>query len=313
MNSSLPPPAHSGISDVERDTGLSKETLRVWERRYAFPQPLRDAHGERLYPAEQVFKLRLLKRLLDQGHRPGKIVCRSAPELAALAGEARAPAPADLPDDLAACLALCTSHQMGALRARLVGAAAGMGLERFVAELVAPLTGLIGEAWARGEVAVFEEHLYTEALQMALRHAIVALAPGPDAAGPRILLTTLPQERHALGLLMAEALFTAQGADCVSLGVQTPLADIVDATRSQRADIVALSFSAAVNPRLAAEGLRGLHAALPPTVALWAGGANAALRRRGPFPWRVLGLADIGPALRDWRGGAAPLPQSYRE
>jgi len=313
MNSSPSLPAHSGISDVERDTGLSKETLRVWERRYDFPQPLRDAHGERLYPAEQVFKLRLLKRLLDQGYRPGKIVCRSAPELAALAGDVRAPAPADLPDDLAACLALCTSHQMGPLRARLLAAAAGMGLERFVVELVAPLTGLIGEAWARGEVAVFEEHLYTEALQMALRHAIVALAPKPAAAGPRILLTTLPQERHALGLLMAEALFTAQGAECVSLGVQTPLADIVDAARSQRADIVALSFSAAVNPRLAAEGLRGLRAALPAAVALWAGGANAALRRRGPVPWRVLGLADISPALRDWRDGAATATQSDRK
>lgn len=313
MDSSPSPPAHSGISDVERDTGLSKETLRVWERRYAFPQPLRDVHGERLYPAEQVFKLRLLKHLLDQGHRPGKIVCRSAPELAALAGDVGAPAPAHLPDDLAACLALCTSQQVGALRARLLAAAATMGLERFVAELVAPLTGLIGEAWARGEVAVFEEHLYTEALQMALRHAIVTLAPAPDAAGPRILLTTLPQERHALGLLMAEALFAGQGAECVSLGVQTPLADIVDAARSQRADIVALSFSAAVNPRLALEGLRGLRAALPQAVALWAGGGNAALRRRAAAPWRVLGLADIGPALHDWRRAAATAAQSDRK
>ena len=40
----------SGISiaAVERDTGLGKDTLRVWERRYGFPQPLRDAFGERV-------------------------------------------------------------------------------------------------------------------------------------------------------------------------------------------------------------------------------------------------------------------------
>ena len=36
----------STISDVERDTGVAKETLRVWERRYDFPQPLRDPNGE---------------------------------------------------------------------------------------------------------------------------------------------------------------------------------------------------------------------------------------------------------------------------
>jgi hypothetical protein len=310
----LSPPAHSGISDVERDTGLSKETLRVWERRYAFPQPLRDAFGERLYPAEQVFKLRLLKRLLDQGYRPGKIVCRSTQELAALAdGGAGAvesgsatPAlnagPADeLPDELHTCLALCTSHQMGALRLRLTAAAGAMGLDRFVIELVAPLTGLIGEAWSHGRVAVFEEHLYTELLQRVMRHAIFTLAPAPDAAGPRVLLTTLPQERHGLGLLMAEALCAAQGADCVSLGVQTPLVDIVEAARHQQADIVALSFSAAVNPRQALEGLNGLRLALPASVALWAGGSNAALRRRAPADFSVLGLADIGPAIAGWR------------
>jgi hypothetical protein len=53
------------------DTGIGKETLRVWERRYGFPQPLRDAFGERVYPADQVARLRLIKRLMDKGGRPG--------------------------------------------------------------------------------------------------------------------------------------------------------------------------------------------------------------------------------------------------
>ena len=35
------------IAAVARDTGLGKDTLRVWERRYGFPAPLRDAAGER--------------------------------------------------------------------------------------------------------------------------------------------------------------------------------------------------------------------------------------------------------------------------
>ncbi|MGE0106807.1 MAG: MerR family DNA-binding transcriptional regulator, partial [Thiomonas sp.] len=38
------------IAAVERDTGIGKDTLRVWERRYGFPQPHRDASGDRLYP-----------------------------------------------------------------------------------------------------------------------------------------------------------------------------------------------------------------------------------------------------------------------
>ena len=46
------------IAAVERETGLSKDVLRMWERRYGFPVPERDANGERLYPAAQVERLR---------------------------------------------------------------------------------------------------------------------------------------------------------------------------------------------------------------------------------------------------------------
>ena len=69
-------PAQSAlsISAVERDTGLTKDTLRVWERRYDFPKPLRDHNGERAYPTDQVEKLKLIKRLMDRGHRPGKVI-----------------------------------------------------------------------------------------------------------------------------------------------------------------------------------------------------------------------------------------------
>ena len=61
------------ITAVERDTRIGKDALRVWERRYGFPQPERDTNGERLYPPEQVERLRIIKRLLDAGHRPGRV------------------------------------------------------------------------------------------------------------------------------------------------------------------------------------------------------------------------------------------------
>ena len=88
--------AMMNISAVERDTGLGKDTLRVWERRYDFPQPVRDANGERLYPAEQVERLRQIKRLMDQGHRPGRLFAASAEELLAHAGTRRAGEPAGI-------------------------------------------------------------------------------------------------------------------------------------------------------------------------------------------------------------------------
>lgn len=299
------PIASSSISDVERDTGVAKETLRVWERRYAFPQPLRDAQGERLYPADQVAKLRLVKRLMDLGYRPGKMMSCSEVQLQELA-ERTCNANLQQPNlQLEMYITLCKTHQFDALRTSLSQAQMDLGLKRFIIDVIAPLTAQVGTAWARGELAVFGEHLYTETAQAVLRTAIFAQKSVAGIATPRILLTTLPQERHGLGLLMAESLFVAEGAYCISLGVQTPLLDIVEAARSQRADIIALSFSSAMNARQAAQGLSALRAALPPSIALWVGGSCSALGKRLPALVRVLTLGEIGAILSQWRNEAA--------
>ena len=295
----------SSISDVERDTGIPKETLRVWERRYAFPQPERDSNGERLYPGEQVQRLRVVKRLLDLGYRPGKIMHLEMDALNELANKAGTATPTPDADDpvLSQCLALIKGHKMVELRQRMAQAQLEMGLRRFVMEVVAPLTTIVGDAWAAGQLAVFEEHLFAETLQSVMRNAIFSAHQqiGKSAARPRVMLTTVPQERHGLGLLMAEALFVLEGAHCVSLGVQTPLSDIVAAAKVQHADIVALSFSSVMSPRAAIENVSELQSRLGDSVQVWAGGSCAALARRQLGPQCVLDLFDIGGAVARWR------------
>jgi DNA-binding transcriptional MerR regulator/methylmalonyl-CoA mutase cobalamin-binding subunit len=288
------------ISAVERDTGLSKDTLRVWERRYGFPLPGRDALGERTYPPEQVEKLRLIKRLLDQGWRPGKLMATPAGDLAALLEQTGTPREAPAASDkLDALLPLIRQHRSQELRAMLSQLLIKLGLQKFVLDIVAPFNDRIGEAWMRGEIEVFEEHLYTEQIQNVLRGAINAHLVG--AHRPRVLLTTLPEEEHGLGLLMAEALLVADGAQCVSLGTRTPLSDIRAAVIASAADVVALSFSAAYPARNAFSALNTLRNALPESTAIWAGGG--ALRDRGRHVPGVRVIGDIGDtleALREW-------------
>ncbi|MTW12470.1 MerR family transcriptional regulator [Pseudoduganella eburnea] len=297
----------STISDVERDTGLAKETLRVWERRYDFPRPERDTFGERVYPSEQVIKLRLIKRLIDLGYRPGKVIGYSSDELQALAQKAaigQKPETVRPHPELQAYLDLCKTHQMEAFRRKLTQSMLVMGLKSFVINLVGPLAILVGEAWACGQFAVFEEHLFAESVQIVLRSAVFSVPQVNHSSGtprPRVLLTTLPQERHGLGLLMAEAMFAAEGAHCIPLGVQTPLPDIVEAARAMQTDIVALSFSTTMNPRHVNDSLRELRARLPEQAEIWAGGSNSALRKRPPTYVNVCELADIGTAVAEWR------------
>lgn len=298
------------IAAVERDTGLSKDTLRVWERRYGFPVPGRDAHGERLYSREQLEQLRLIKRLLDTGHRTGQVVGLPQAELLALgrpagartaaaagvqpAGDAAAP-------QIQACFELVKRHDALGLRQTLSAAVQTLGLARFVSTLVAPLNSLIGDAWMNGQLEIFEEHFYTESVTAVLRHAISSLGTGA-AAAPRVLLTTFPQESHGLGLLMAETFLALQGCHCLSLGVQTPVPDIARAALAHDAGIVVLSFSASLNPKDVTQGLGDLRALLPPAVEIWTGGACPVLQRRSLPGVRVLAsFAAIEPELQRWR------------
>lgn len=264
------------ISAVERDTGLSKDTLRMWERRYGFPLPDRDANGERVYPIQQVEKLQLIKRLMDRGHRPGKIIPRSADDLAALDRELRSEVAPE--DNVSAMIDLVRTHQLPELRRQLFQLLMRDGLRDFVLETVSKLNGAVGQAWMRGEMAVFEEHLYTELVQTVLRNAIATIPQ--QARGPRVLLTTFPNESHGLGLLMVEALLTMEGATCIPLGVETPLPQIARAAQAHRADVVALSFSVNFNEKHALAGLQDLRGMLDGATEIWAGGAGIARARK---------------------------------
>jgi len=288
------------ITAVERDTGLSKDVLRMWERRYGFPRPERDGNGERLYPAEQVARLRLMKRLMDQGHRPGRLMQASDDELSQLAPRRAASMPSVPAAALEPLLELIKRHDTFAFRQQLQQTIGREGLLRFVQDTVAPLTEHVGDAWMNGEIRVYEEHLYTEQIKRVLRQAIAAL---PAATGaPRILLTTPPEEQHSIGLLMVEALFTLEGATCIALGTQTPLPEVVQAAADNAADVVALSISSAFPIRQISPLIEQLRRLLAPPVNLWVGG-GAVRRLHPPEGVRLLhSLPDALAALAEWRG-----------
>jgi MerR family transcriptional regulator, light-induced transcriptional regulator len=301
-----------GISAVERDTGLSKDTLRVWERRYGFPKPSRDAQGERAYTQRDVFRLRLVRRLLDAGHRPGRLLGLDEAQLQALDSPAApAGAVADGPDGkLDRLMELIRDHDLPALRDGLSQLLLRIGLEPFVLQVAAPMNRRVGQEWASGRLAVHEEHLYTEVIQRVLRNAIADIPAGRQ---PTVLLTTLPHEPHGLGLLMAESVLALDGCQCVALGVQTPVPDIVESVRRLQADIVALSFTGVGSAQTVLEGLGELRARLPASVQIWAGGDCPVLGRRRPAGITVLtDLPQLHTEVSRWRRlpPEGNLPQS---
>ena len=293
---------HFNIAAVERETGLSKDVLRMWERRYGFPLPERDANGERLYPAAQLDRLRQIKRLMDQGHRPGKLIAASPEELSQLAPRrtaSRRPIPAASTEDLGELLTLIKQHDATGYQQAMQQRLVRQGFQNFVQDTVAPLTQQVGEAWEDGLFEVFEEHLFTELTKRLLRQAIGTLPGGRRS--PRIVLTTVPDEQHLLGLLMVESLFALEGAECIPLGTQMPLRDIGRAALAHQADIVALSFSTAFPRRQISGVLEQLRQMLPNNIALWIGGQGVAGHSTSEDIRVLHSLDDALYSLAKWR------------
>lgn len=297
----LTPPMR--IADVERDTGIGKDTLRVWERRYDFPRPVRDELGERVYPADQIERLRIIRRLLDKGMRPSKVLPLELPELHQLLDTHNGPT--HNPARHAICLGLVKllrMHRSRELRESLNQILVQDGLQKFITDTIVPMNGIVGDYWIRGELTVPEEHLYTEQVQNVIRHAIHSQAAGEST--PRILFTTFPDEEHCLGILMVEAMCVSVGAHCTSLGTRIPLSDISKYASDGRYDVVALSFSAAYPSRTVMKDLAQFRELLPAEIEIWAGGAALNQKRIKLPNTRILTNIEGVPALvANWRSG----------
>ena len=288
------------IASVERETGLSKDTLRVWERRYGFPTPDRDSNGERLYAPTQVQRLTQIKRLMDRGHRPGKLLALDDAALVALDETRPSVMATSSVLQLDNWMHLVKTHDSEALQRQFYREMAKRGLAGFVQDIVAPLIARVGEAWSRNELGIFEEHLFSQHLEKMFRTVLANMSPLHGS--PRVLLTTLSGEEHTMGLLMVETLMVVEEVYPVLLGPQTPIDEIVRAAQIKQVDAVCLSFSSAYSSTLSAQGLRDLRQMLPAGIELWAGGYGVkAIRKPIDGVCLMPEFQDLYDGLAKWR------------
>ncbi|MEW8209028.1 MAG: MerR family transcriptional regulator [Candidatus Thiodiazotropha taylori] len=281
------------IGTVERDTGISRDTLRIWERRYGFPTPGRNNKGERVYSAEQIQRLQRIRRLLDQGFRPGKVVPLEEEALNKLANTLHdlLLSPRDMDPTHIRLIDLASSGDIPTLNAALEQLLAQEGLSSFVLDTFAPLTKAVGELWAAGRLQIFEEHILTRHL---VRFLDVAMSRvGYPPGNPEVLLGTLPGEPHALGLLMAEALLINSGRATLNLGTDVPLDEIVTAAERSGVSTVALSFSGCYTRNTIRDDLEELAERLPRAVRIWIGGDGVRRLRRLPPSVEIMSLESI--------------------
>jgi methanogenic corrinoid protein MtbC1 len=269
------------IGDICSETGLSADVVRVWERRYGFPVPLRLSSGHRRYRRGDLHLLRLMAEAVAQGHRPAVVVRADEAALKRLL------VPTDHPGTEAlfeAVQAMDTARMRQLLRQSI----AELGWKAFLQKTVTLLLERVGMAWAEGSIGIHHEHLATEVLEDLLRELRLEYQTQPGRGC--VLLCTLPGERHRLGLLMVALTYAAQGYRTELLGVDLPVASIAQAARTLKADRVAVSLSIQSSGETTRKLLVDLKERLPASCRLLIGGQGATRTRRTEGVERIVGL-----------------------
>jgi hypothetical protein len=102
--------------------------------------------------------------LLERGIRPGKLVALDAASLRQLADACVAPdaQPGYHGTFIADVLKALQRHDPAALQGVLAQELMRIGLSEFVQVKLTHLHEVVGDAWAAGQIAVFQKHVYAE-------------------------------------------------------------------------------------------------------------------------------------------------------
>lgn len=279
---------------VTRRTGIGEHTLRAWERRFGFPTPHRLDSGHRRYSSAQVRQLLLISRALGCGHRAGDVVPLTVPEIEELlrqTGVVEGVATVGGTDEVVTeVIEACRRFDRDALVGILRRDASVLGVRAFLRERVTPLLEEIGEEWSRGGIEIRHEHFFSEVLEDELRLMRVPLQS--SAGGRPVVLASLPNESHALGLQVAALAITVAGRAVRVLGPHLPSDEIVHAAEVLDAAAVGVSMSIFAQQEETARELEAIRKALPKAIEVWVGGAGSARLEQLPGGIRRLPTLD---------------------
>ena len=232
------------IHRVAKLTGLSKDVIRIWERRYGLVLPSRSSNRYREYSDEEVALLRFLKAQMEQGATIGALAEEGRDSLVArmhvavpVSAEEQKPHERLL-DDL---VGLLDPLDKAGFERKLNGAVAVIPFEEAVQRILLPLQRRIGELWHQGRINVAVEHYVTKIAQQKLFSVMNQLPV--NEFGPRVLIACPEGETHEIGAQAVAYLAATRGCHVYYLGPNLPVAALVDFCDRIHPDLVLLSLT----------------------------------------------------------------------
>jgi DNA-binding transcriptional MerR regulator/methylmalonyl-CoA mutase cobalamin-binding subunit len=268
------------IHRVAKLTGLSKDVIRVWERRFGLLKPTRGANRYRNYSDEDVALLRYLKEQLDAGGSIGELSKWGREELLS---RARASAPrVSFVDNtftrlLRELLSTLNPFNRVIFEKRLNGAVAVVPFEEALHGILLPLQEQVGQLWHENHIDVAIEHYVTKQIQQKIFSAMNQL---PVAEfGAKVVVACPPGEEHDIAALTVAYRCRVRGCRVYYLGANVPVASLANLCGTVRPDLTIISFPLALSNDKASELVQTLAREVIPTSPVAVGGHGALAMR----------------------------------
>lgn len=229
---------------VSRLTGLTADTIRVWERRYQAVTPERTGGNKRRYSGGQVRRLVLLRRATERGHSIGQVARLEDEELRKIVGEttSETPSTASLYDAVIQdYLAAIFRFDVQGAQSILNRTAAIIPPMKLTLDVLVPLMRRVGEAWHAGRLKIYHEHIISGQLRSLLgtlmRHV------EPEVGAPRVIVATPPGHLHEFGAIIGAFMAASRGLAPIYLGANMPFDSIADAAAESGAKLILMSIA----------------------------------------------------------------------
>ena len=212
------------IKDLEQVSGIKAHTIRIWEQRYNFLQPLRTDTNIRTYNASEL-KVILNVSLLNKYGFKISHIDKMTPEQMEEKILSLNQLDAVKERVINGLIKEMVSLNMGSFEMQLDIYIGQKGIERTVLEIVFPFLERVGVLWMTNHVNPAQEHLATNILRQKLILGIEKL-PAVVNQDKNVILFMPEGEHHEIGLLLVYFLLKQQGVYVHYLGANVPLKDL---------------------------------------------------------------------------------------
>lgn len=242
-------PAYN-LKVVLKETGITADALRAWERRYGLPLPERTAGGHRLYSHYDIETIKWLIARQSEGLSISHAVEMWKEQIASGAD----PLAASTSTSLSQALYIAPESNLNAIRSHWLAACQNFNeteaeqalnqafaifpVEAVCTEVLQRGLAEIGMQWYENKSTVQQEH-FASALAMRRLDALVSAAPSPTRA-QTILVGCPVNEWHTFTPLLLTLLLRRRGFNVIYLGANVPESQFEETISAVGADLTVL-------------------------------------------------------------------------